>query len=110
MNNSGPTRTGLDAIKDADWRVRKIGGTAAGRLKQNADIAEEGKQIIVTSAIRGGKEYDELRHPDVHDFDTDGNEKAGFNTTSHLIALGSALREGNKGKAHDLITRLSASH
>ena len=111
MNQVEP-RTGLDAIDGADWRVRKIGGTAAGRLRQNADIAEQGNQVLVISAIRGGKEFDEFRHPDVHDFDNDGNEKKGFNTTSHLIEIGHILsdpeadREEAMAKAIDITNRI----
>lgn len=107
-----PSRTGLNVLHDADVYVTKIGGDNAGKLRDNIatvfDRREQGKkQILAISAIRSSNErYTSMAHEDARDMDSDGELKEGFNTTSHLIAIAKALRDGDPDTARDMLGRI----
>src|SRR3989344_5409690 len=105
-------RTGLDVLHDADVYITKIGGDNAGKLRENfatvLDRQTHGKkQILAISAIRSSdRRSTAMAHEYARDRDSDGNLKEGFNTTSHLIAIAKCLREGDTGKARDMLERI----
>ncbi len=101
-----------NVLQQADTYVTKIGGENAADFAGNATmiaarLAQGKKQILAVSALRSSDpRYSQYTHQDAADRDKLGKIKHGFNATSHLIAMASHFREGDREGARDILDRI----
>lgn len=112
-----PPASGADALRTAHAYVTKIGGENAVQLAANADVIRKRMQnnhtqILAVSALRSSDpRWSAHTHPAAANRSDDGTTKPGFNTTSHLIAIGRTLQSGDastRTDAEDMAKRIAA--